>query len=128
MKEVQIQIRFNDLDGYGHVNNSVYLSYLEVARCQVFADVFNICMGKGLWFILTSAEIKYKKFIQYSDNVFVQIKLAQIRGVKFIFEYLVHNGAGVIFAECSTTHAIFDSNTNRPVRINDEIRIIIEKC
>jgi acyl-CoA thioester hydrolase len=29
-----IEIRFRDLDGMGHVNNAVYLTYLEVARAH----------------------------------------------------------------------------------------------
>lgn len=128
MKEIKIQVRFNDLDGYAHVNNSVYLSYLEVARCEAFADIFGVCMERGLWFILSCAEIKYKKFIKYGDEVFVSVKLGETQAVKFIFEYSVHNGKGVVYAEAKTTHAIFDSKTNRPVRIDDDIKAVLEAC
>lgn len=128
MQEVKIQVRFNDLDGYGHVNNSVYLSYLEIARCTAFEDVFSTCMERGLWFILASAEIKYKKFLKFGDEVFVHIKLGEIGGVKFDFEYSVHDGKGTVFAEAKTVHAMFDSKTGRPVRINDEIKKVIENC
>ena len=30
--EKRIEIRWRDLDAYGHVNNAVYLNYLEEAR------------------------------------------------------------------------------------------------
>ncbi len=34
-----IQMRFRDIDGMGHVNNSVYLSYVELARTQFYMEV-----------------------------------------------------------------------------------------
>ena len=34
-----IQIRFVDLDQFGHVNNAIYLSYLEVARLPYFERI-----------------------------------------------------------------------------------------
>lgn len=128
MKEVKIQVRFNDLDGYGHVNNSVYLSYLEIARCNAFAGIFGTCMERGLWFVLVSAELKYKKFIKYGDEVFVLVKIGDISGVKFSFDYSVHDGNGAVYAEAKTVHAIFDSKTGRPIRIDDDVRSVIESC
>ena len=35
----RIEIRWRDLDGFGHVNNSTYLTYLEEARDQHLTDV-----------------------------------------------------------------------------------------
>ena len=32
MHEIKIQIRWRDMDAYGHVNNAVYLNYLEDCR------------------------------------------------------------------------------------------------
>jgi acyl-CoA thioester hydrolase len=32
MHKIQIQIRFSDIDRLGHVNNSIYSQYLDVAR------------------------------------------------------------------------------------------------
>ena len=31
-----VQMRFRDIDGMGHVNNAVYLSYVELARTQFY--------------------------------------------------------------------------------------------
>jgi acyl-CoA thioester hydrolase len=35
----RIEIRWRDLDGFGHVNNSTYLTYLEEARDQYLTDL-----------------------------------------------------------------------------------------
>jgi acyl-CoA thioesterase FadM len=31
VEEIEIRIRWRDVDNYGHVNNAVYLTYLESA-------------------------------------------------------------------------------------------------
>lgn len=120
-KEIEIQIRFNDLDGYGHVNNSVYLSYCEIARTNGYADVFNNSIEKKMWFILTSAEINYKKFLKLEGKAFVKVWLSSAKGALFTFEYIIHNGQGTVFATAKTTHAVYDAVKNRPVRVPQEI-------
>lgn len=34
-----IQMRFNDLDMFGHVNNNVYLSYMDLAKINYFRSI-----------------------------------------------------------------------------------------
>jgi acyl-CoA thioester hydrolase len=36
---VPVEVRFNDVDGMGHVNNALYLTYLEHARMRFFTEV-----------------------------------------------------------------------------------------
>lgn len=120
-REVKIQIRFNDLDGYGHVNNAVYLSYMEVARTQAYSDIFNRSIERGLWFILTKAEVQYKKFLKLDDTAIVKLWISEAKGALFTFNYEIHNGGGVIFATGKTTHAVYDAAKQCPVRINQDI-------
>ena len=35
-----IELRFSDLDLYGHVNSVIYFTYLETARVKLFAELF----------------------------------------------------------------------------------------
>ena len=39
MSEVQITVRWSDMDAYGHVNNGVYLNYLEEARDRLAGEL-----------------------------------------------------------------------------------------
>lgn len=36
---IELQIRFNDIDILGHVNNSVYLSFMDLGKARYFTDV-----------------------------------------------------------------------------------------
>lgn len=125
--DVKIQVRFNDLDGYAHVNNSVYLSYLEVARCDAFGSVFIKGLDCGLWYILSEAQILYKKPITFGEEVYVNVKMIEAKGARFIVEYSLHNGEGKVFATAKTVHAILDAKTGRPLRITDEVKAMLDK-
>ena len=39
-----IQLRFNDVDKFGHVNNTVYFSFYDLGKTEYFASV---CPGLG---------------------------------------------------------------------------------
>ena len=120
-KEIEIQIRFNDLDGYGHVNNSVYLSYCEIARTNCYSDIFNNSIECKMWYILTGAEIKYKKFLKLEDKAFIKVWVSSVKGALFTFEYIIHNGEGVVYATAKTTHTVYNAVKNRPIRVPQEI-------
>ena len=68
--QTPIQIRFNDVDIMGHVNNSVYQNYFDYARLQYFEQVFGYRMD---WYdkalVLVKIEIEYLKPVEMYDRV-----------------------------------------------------------
>ena len=76
--ETPIQIRFVDIDQLGHVNNAVYLTYLEVSR----VPYFNSIVGKIDWLrrgiILAKAEVDYKTPILLNDQIKVKTWCSRI--------------------------------------------------
>jgi acyl-CoA thioester hydrolase len=68
--QTPIQIRFNDVDIMGHVNNSVYQNYFDYARMQYFEQVFGYRMD---WYdkalVLVKIEIEYLKPVEMYDRV-----------------------------------------------------------
>ena len=119
-KTVEIQVRFRDLDAYGHVNNAVYMSYLETARVDMIHDLFMRDMSKNIQYLLVSVKLDYLQPILLSDRVFVHCKFDDIGKVRFKVRYNVHNGEGKIFAEGYSEHALFNGNTKRPMRLPEE--------
>jgi acyl-CoA thioester hydrolase len=63
--EVRIKIRWRDMDAYGHVNNAVYLNYLEECRDRLVEDLF----GAQAWdFVLAHVGIDYRHQLTQSDG------------------------------------------------------------
>jgi acyl-CoA thioester hydrolase len=78
---VPIQVRFRDLDALGHVNNAVYLTYLEVARAAYFSRLEPDWVGKG-HFILARAEVDFLRPILLEDPVEVGVRVVAPRALQ----------------------------------------------
>src|SRR5437762_3094866 len=55
-----IQMRFRDIDGMGHVNNAVYLSYTELARTQFYMKHGRKKTLEDIDFILAHVDIDFE--------------------------------------------------------------------
>ena len=121
-QSVEIQVRFSDLDAYGHVNNAMYLSYLEIARVKLVNELFIKDMARNIQYLLITAHVKYIQPVLLEDVLIVDCWFSEVGKVKFRAEYELHNGTGKVYATGYTEHALFDGNTKRPIRITDELR------
>jgi acyl-CoA thioester hydrolase len=66
MHEISIPIRWRDVDNYGHVNNAVYLNYLEECRDRLVDDLFGT---QESWdFVLARVAIDYRKELTQADG------------------------------------------------------------
>lgn len=63
--EVRIPIRWRDVDAYGHVNNAVFLNYLEEARDRLVESLF----GDRAWdFVVARVAIDYRSELNQGDR------------------------------------------------------------
>jgi acyl-CoA thioester hydrolase len=75
MYEIRIQIRWRDMDAYGHVNNAVYLNYLEECRDAWAQSVLGGVAD--VWdFVLAHVGIDYRSQLTQDDReVIVRCRL-----------------------------------------------------
>jgi acyl-CoA thioester hydrolase len=68
--EKEIEIRWRDLDVYGHVNHVVFLTYLEEARDEWLGRVLGD--PKQVWsFVVARVEIDFRRVLTLADDVVV---------------------------------------------------------
>jgi acyl-CoA thioester hydrolase len=76
--ELRIPIRWSDLDTLGHVNNAVYLSYLEEARVRWLDAVLERSPDADDY-VLAHVSIDYKREVTLRDEaVLVRCRLERI--------------------------------------------------
>lgn len=71
------EIKTYDIDVTGHVNNAVYIQWIEDLRTKLFNEHFDLpgLIKKNLYPVVTSTDIQYKKFLKLFDKPVGVIKL-----------------------------------------------------
>ena len=73
----RVPIRWRDLDGFGHVNNAVYLTYAEEARDAFFKALLDRATVERL--VLRRVEADYLSPLRQEDGaVCVEVRLQRI--------------------------------------------------
>src|SRR5579872_1414976 len=68
--EKQIEIRWRDLDAYGHVNHIVFLTYLEEVRDEWLGS--SLGDPERIWdYVVARVEIDYRRELTLADDVVV---------------------------------------------------------
>jgi acyl-CoA thioester hydrolase len=67
MLEKQIEIRWRDLDAYGHVNNAVYLTYLEEVRDEWLERTLD--SDDAAWdYVIARVAIDFRRELTQADD------------------------------------------------------------
>ena len=89
MHKTSISIRFRDTDSMGHVNNAVFLTYLELARIEFFKKFSSTVEGKDISFILAKVDIDFKIPITLSDQPEVLLDVKSVGTTSWWFKYKI---------------------------------------
>lgn len=124
-----IQIRFADMDNFGHVNNAIYLTYFEIARGRYWRDVIK-WDWKALGIIIARAEIDYVSQLTMHHKAKVYLRTSRVGNTSFDIEYAMvridGEGAEILVAQGKTVCVVFDYKNQRPTTIPDEQRARME--
>jgi len=85
----QVKVYFRDLDAMGHVNNAVYLSYLEIARMDFYEAAFGADGFDRFPFILAEVRLKYLSPAHLKETLDIGIRVGEIGRKSYTFDYLV---------------------------------------
>ncbi len=122
-----IQVRWRDLDAFAHVNNATFATYLEIARTAVWEERFGGREAMDISFFVKRVEIEFKRPLALYDTVQVWLRVGEIRGASFTFEYVVEAN-GEIAAEAATQ--FWPRSTTQPAGrcgCREEMRTMLEK-
>ncbi len=107
------------MDAYGHVNNVVFLRYLEEARIDFLTRPDkNFRQGS----VVARHEIDYKaQLVHRHTPVDIELWITEIRAASFTITYEVKD-ADLVYVRASTVVVPFDFEAQRPRRITAEER------
>lgn len=111
------------MDAYGHVNNVVFLRYLEEARIDfLFRPEKDFKQGS----VVARHEIDYKRqLVHRHAPVDIELWVTQIRAASFTIAYEVKD-PDQVYVTAATVIVPFDFEQQRPRRITAEERDFLE--
>ncbi|WP_030934635.1 acyl-CoA thioesterase [Streptomyces sp. NRRL S-646] len=116
-------LRWSDMDAYGHVNNAIFLRYLEEARID-FLSLRGKESRQGS--VVARHEIDYKRqLVHRPDPVDIELWVTEIRAASFTVTYEVKD-EDLVYVRALTVVVPFDFETQRPRRITSEEREFLE--
>ncbi|MGP4111617.1 acyl-CoA thioesterase [Streptomyces sp. 4N509B] len=130
-------MRWADMDSFGHVNNVVFLRYLEEARSDLFfraareASVTGFSGGA----VVARHEIDYKRPLTYRpEPVVVEMWVTRLGGASISVAYEIkdppepgEDGPGTVYARAATVIVPFDLERGTPRRLTRDERAFLEK-
>ncbi|MEU7617140.1 thioesterase family protein [Micromonospora rifamycinica] len=129
-------LRWSDLDAYGHVNNSRFLTLYEEARVALmFAG--GKAWGVGSFadgVVIRRHEVDYLRPVDYAlgrataqaaPTVRIELWVERIRAASFTVAYELYDGE-VLASTARSVLVPFDLFEKRPRRLSDEERAFLE--
>ncbi|HEX4046472.1 MAG TPA: thioesterase family protein [Elusimicrobiota bacterium] len=118
-----VQVRFSDTDALGHVNNAVYLSYLESARVDYLRELLGAKKIEELGVIIARVEIDYKSPAFHHETMRVGCRVYEIGGSSIKMDYRVEDrDTGRLVALAKSVLVAYDYALGRPARVSEEWR------
>ena len=112
------EVRFRDLDGMGHVNNAVFLTYLEQARLAWFGSDDDLPLRDV---ILARTEIDFRAPVQWGETVEIGVRPSRLGTKSFELEYELRSGERLV-AEARSVLVGYDYARAESIEIPDRWR------
>lgn len=124
----RLDVRFRDCDALGHVNNAVYLTYLEQARFKHWRLLWGFGEDRfpdpGV--ILARVECDFRAPARAGEELEVRIALAGIGRTSFTYDYeIVSLADGRLIATARTVQVAYDYSQSKPVPVPDRWRELL---
>ncbi|MEA3326876.1 MAG: thioesterase family protein [Chloroflexota bacterium] len=120
-----ITVRYRDLDPQGHVNNTVYLTYLESARLGYYqqAGIYHPDSRILTGMVVVRNEIDYLAPIRFREAVKVGLRVERMGTKSITFAFQIETDpAGVPLARGKSVMVVYDNAADRGIPIPSDWR------
>ena len=127
MHEKRIEIRWHDVDAFNHVNNAVYLTYLEECRDEWLDGALGD--GQGAWnLVIARIAIDFRRELLLEDDaVLVRCRLERLGTSSVTTREEIRTTGGELSAEAEAVLVARDPETRRSRPLLPEERLALER-
>ena len=123
--EHQVSVRWRDVDGLGHVNHAVFLTYLEEGR-----DAFYVqALGRDPHYVVARVEIDMRAEVLCADRQLqVRIEVERVGATSLTTRETILTLAGVTASEARVVTVLWDVGARKPMAFAADERARLAAC
>ena len=124
LHRMPIAVRWRDLDAYQHVNNSVYLTYLEEARLQWFDALPGPWMDDMSAPVLAASQLNYRRSIAWPADIVVELFAERVGNSSLTLGHRIvaADDASMLYCDGNIVAVWIERASGRPTVLPDAVR------
>lgn len=115
-------VEFRDIDVAGHVNNAVYLTYLETARIDYLREILGVESFEDPAVIVANVNVDFRSPARFAEVVEIGTRVPRVGTKSFDMEHEVRGGDGRLVAEATSVLVAYDYGGAAPRPVPDTWR------
>ena len=120
------EIVLRDLDSFGHVNNAVYLTFIENARIDYLRNVVGAARRDEIRNIMAAVSLEFRAEVPFEDELEIGVRTVGIGTKSFQLSYRLVRKDGVVAVDATSTQVMFDFDAGIAIEVPEDWRRAIE--
>lgn len=110
----EIRVRYQETDQMGVVYHGNYFTWFEIGRTAFLREMgysYKDLEKENIMLPVVEAKCNYKEPAKYDDEIIIEAKVKELKGIRITFEYsIIRKADERLLATGTTTHAFVDTN------------------
>ena len=117
-----IQLRFNDVDSLGHVNNTIYFSFYDLGKTTYFDELKKTYPYlSDIGAVIVNAQADFLAPVFMDEQIAVQTSVTELGNKSFkMLQQVINTETNEVKCVCRTIMVGFDKKTSTSMPISDE--------
>jgi acyl-CoA thioester hydrolase len=122
--QVDMPVRWRDLDAFSHVNNSTFLTYIEEARLQWFQSLPGPWLSEDIAPVLAATHVNYRRPIEWPERLVVELFADRIGNTSLTIGHRILSArdAEIVYSDGHSVLVWIDRHGGRPASLPEAVR------
>lgn len=117
------QLRFSDVDRFGHVNNSVYFSLFDMCKTHYFNDVVGSDIFDRMAPVVVNIEANFITPVYFPDEIVIETAVTHLGNKSFtLLQRALNERTCEVKCYSKTVMVMMDTVRNESVEIGNDFR------
>lgn len=119
---IALQLRSNDIDRFGHINNAVYFTYYDLGKTNYIETVLPSIDWEKKAIVVVQINVNFISQIFGTDSIAVQTSVTHIGSKSFdLIQRVINTKTGEVKCLCKSTMVAYDLLAKKSIPLSDEL-------